>query len=203
MGTVAAHEVRVEARSATVIALEEGDVLEVVDAEGKQVADLVAFSAADPTEWLSVTHTRSALARISLHVGDQLRSNRRRGLFRVIRDDVGVHDMLVAMCDPQRYSQDFGLADHASCRANLAAKFSDRGIEAWQIPDPLNVFQHSPVDSTGHIGSEEPLSVPGSTLALEALADVVVGVSACPQDQNPCNGWRPSAIVLRVISKSV
>lgn len=195
---VGPREIRVQARTAAVIDVEKGAILEVVDVDGKQVADLVAFVAAGFTEWLSVTHTRSALARTFLLVGDELHSNRRRPLFRIARDDVGVHDLLVAMCDTQRYSQDFGLPDHASCRANLAARFADRGIEAWQIADPLNVFQNSPVDATGHIGSEEPMSVPGSSFALEALEHMVVGVSACPQDQNPCNGWRPSPILLRV-----
>jgi len=180
------------------VPLARGSLLEIVDVEGKQVADLVAFVADDLTEWLSATHTRGSLQSLRLGVGGQLVSNRRRPLLKVVRDDVGVDDLLFAMCDKARYSQDYGLAEHANCRDNLTTAYAPWGITAWQIPDPVNVFQNSPVDERGGITSAEPQSRAGDKLTLEVLADLIVGVSACPQDQNPCNGWNPTAILLRL-----
>jgi uncharacterized protein YcgI (DUF1989 family) len=29
--------------------------------------------------------------------------------------------------------------------------------------------------------------------------DAIVSVSACPQDLNPCNGFRPSPLMIRII----
>jgi uncharacterized protein YcgI (DUF1989 family) len=38
---------------------------------------------------------------------------------------------------------------------------------------------------------------------LRALVDgIVAAISACPQDLNPCNGFRPSPILARIIDES-
>ncbi len=192
------QDIRVDARTAVAMPARRGQVLRVVDVAGKQVGDLVAFCQGDFTEWLSATHTRSALSRLSLSVGDELRSNRRRSLFRILSDDVRVHDLLLAMCDAQRYRDDYGLDDHGHCRGNLTSAFAPWGMQDWQIPDPVNLFQNTPIDSGGRLGMEEPRSRAGDAIALEVLVDVVVGVSACPQDQNPCNGWHPSDLLVQL-----
>ena len=81
-----------------------GDLLEVVDVEGQQVADLIAFAERNRTEWLSTTHTRSATMRLDLRVGDILQSNWRNPMLKVLRDDVGHHDVITSMCDERRYT---------------------------------------------------------------------------------------------------
>lgn len=191
-------ELLIPARTAVALTLSEGAQLEIVDVEGRQVADLVAFCRSDVSEWLSPSHSRGGLQSLRLHVDGQLLSNRRRPLLRVALDDVGVHDLLFAMCDDARYRNDYGIEGHPNCRDNLTAALKPWGLASWQIPDPVNVFQNSPVGADGRISSAEPESRAGDRLILEALADLVVGVSACPQDQNPCNGWHPSPILLRV-----
>src|SRR5207245_1195811 len=75
-----------------------GQLVEVVDLEGQQVADFIAFAERDRTEWLSTTHTRSALLRLTVLVGDRLESNWRRPMFEIIRDDVGRNDIITSMC---------------------------------------------------------------------------------------------------------
>ena len=50
-------------------------------------AAVVAFAERDRTEWLSTTHTRSALLRLTAVVGDRLESNWRHPMFEIIRDD--------------------------------------------------------------------------------------------------------------------
>ncbi len=198
MEGVGGQEVRVPAREGRALAVAAGRLVTVVDLEGQQVADLVAFTEGDLTEWLSTTHTRSMLGRMRIAVGDTLASNRRRPMFEVVADDVGVHDLLIAMCDQQRYQLDFGLTDHANCRDNMVAALAPWRVAAWQVPDPLNVFQNSPIAPDLSTQTLEPLSVAGSRLVLRAVRDLVVAVSACPQDRNPCNGWRPTPILLRV-----
>src|SRR6202021_3231018 len=80
-----------------------GQWVEIVDVQGQQVADLVAFAERNRTEWLSTTHTRSALLRLTAVVGDRLDSNWRRPMFEIIRDDVGRNDIITSMCDDRRY----------------------------------------------------------------------------------------------------
>jgi uncharacterized protein len=176
-----------------------GQFVEVVDVEGQQVADFVAFAAQDRREWLSTTHTRSATLRLSLEVGDRLESNWRRPMFAIVRDDVGSHDVITSMCDSRRYVLDYGVEGHRSCRTNLTDAYAPWGIGEWEIPDPFNLFQNAPINADRTFGNEIPPGKPGDKIVLEVLMDSIVGISACPQDLNPCNGFNPSPILARVV----
>lgn len=175
-----------------------GQLLEVVDVEGQQVADFIAFARRNRTEWLSTTHTRSSLLRLSLLVGDRLESNWRNPMFEIIRDDVGHHDVITSMCDARRYRLDYGVAEHRSCRTNFTEALSPWGISEWEMPDPFNFFQNAPVKPDRSFGNELPPGRPGDKLVLRALMDCVAAVSSCPQDLNPCNGYHPSPILIRI-----
>ena len=81
-----------------------GEHLRIVDVEGGQVGDLFAFAAADPGEYLSASHTRTSTSRLFPRVGEQFMTNRRRPILTLVADtSPGVHDMLIAACDPERY----------------------------------------------------------------------------------------------------
>jgi uncharacterized protein YcgI (DUF1989 family) len=43
-----------------------GQLVEIVDVEGQQVADFIAFAERNRTEWLSTTHTRSSILRLTV-----------------------------------------------------------------------------------------------------------------------------------------
>ena len=89
-----------------------GEYVTVIDLEGEQTGDFVAFVADDPEEWLSPVHCREALRSIFVHEGDRLVSNRRRAILEIVHDDVGVHDATIPACDPTRYAVEFGVPGH-------------------------------------------------------------------------------------------
>jgi len=92
-----------------------GEQLRIVDVEGGQVGDLFAFAAADPGEYLSASHTRTSTSRLFPRVGEQFMTNRRRPILTLVADtSPGVHDMLIAACDPERYRM-LGVPGHACC----------------------------------------------------------------------------------------
>ncbi len=182
----------------TAFAIARGQYLEIVDVEGQQVADFVAFAAQDRREWASTSHTRSATLRLSLQLGDVLQSNWRHSMFRIVRDDVGSHDVITQMCDDRRYRLDYGVEGHRSCRTNLTEAYAPWGISEWEIPDPFNLFQNAPIHPDRRFGNEIPPGKAGDGIALEVLMDAIVGISSCPQDLNPCNGFNPSPLMARV-----
>jgi uncharacterized protein YcgI (DUF1989 family) len=53
-----------------------------------------------------------------------------------------------------------------------------------------------PVEKDGALGIVDGISAPGLKLALRAERDVLVLVSNCPQINNPCNGFEPTAVQL-------
>lgn len=48
----------------------------------------------------------------------------------------------------------------------------------------------------------EPVTRPGDYIDLRAEVPLLVAVSACPQEDNPCNAFQPSRIGLRVHQRS-
>jgi uncharacterized protein YcgI (DUF1989 family) len=169
-----------------------GELITVVDLEGEQTGDFVAFAADDPEEWLSPVHCREALRSLFVRQGDVLVSNRRRPIVEIVRDDVGVHDATIPACDPTRYAVEFGVPGHRNCLENLWTAVADRGVDIRRMPEPLNLFQNTPVVGDGRIGLTDPVSRRGQRIVLRALVDQFGSVSSCPQDIIPGNGLRPS-----------
>jgi uncharacterized protein YcgI (DUF1989 family) len=144
-----------------------GDHVIVMDLEGAQIGDFVAFNADDVTEVMDTARTRSSLTptrvevapgqlvdywqtNLYLHVGDEVSSNMRNPMLKVIADTVGVHDLLFAPCDARLYRDVYGYAGfHRNCLDNLAEALAPYGIQAWQIPAPINVFQNTPPQPDG------------------------------------------------------
>ncbi|GAC1445723.1 MAG: urea carboxylase-associated family protein [Chloroflexota bacterium] len=180
--------------------LDGGDRLTVIDLEGQQVADMVAVLDESDAEFLSVSHTRSKLSKLSIATGDTLWTNLRRPIMTVVKDSVGKHDLLWAACDPERYSQDFGVAPHSNCRQNLHEALEGR-IPYESIPDPVNIFMATTISGNGVLEIEEPVSRAGDAITFEAILACTVAVSACPQDMNACNAFKPTSIGLRVDRK--
>jgi uncharacterized protein YcgI (DUF1989 family) len=175
-----------------------GQFLQIVTVNGKQVADFVAFNLDDANEYLSTSHTRSLNNSIMLQEGMKLYSSRRNPLFTVVEDRVGRHDMLFAACDPRRYKDDYGLEQHANCREALTEALSSHGIGFDQIPDPVNWFMNVALKARGELEIRESLAERNDYVLLEVLADTLIAVSACPQDQNATNSHNPTDILVRV-----
>lgn len=191
-------EIEVPAREARAIEVKQGQVLQVVDLEGQQVGDLMAYRAEDSGEYLSPAHTLSCLVKLMPAVGDDLFSNLRTPLMRITRDDVGTHDMIVPCCDPQRYARDYDQPDHPSCLGSLEKALADFGSD-FRAPgeSAWNVFMNNKHED-GRIVTHEPEHRAGAAIDLDVLEDLVVVLSACPQDLSPCNAYNPTSMAMRL-----
>jgi len=195
-------EVLIEGGFAGRIDLRRGDLLEIENVDGNQVCDFFAFKADGVKEFLSPSHMRSVMRRTYLKEGDLLYSVLRNPMFRLVRDEVGIHDFCVPACDPMRYSMDFNVKDHRSCRCNLFDITRDLDIPYEYLPDPVNFFQETSVNSKGLITGGISPALPGQKVVLEALMDVVAVGSACPQDLAPTNNFNPTRIRFRKTSSA-
>jgi uncharacterized protein len=185
----------VKTRTGIAFSVPGGGWFRVVDVEGKQVSDLVAFLTTDATERLSPGNTRKLNAALKISRGGILYSTRCRPLLRITEDTVGEHDLLFSSCSPYDYRLRFGLTTpHPSCLGILADLLAPHGIPEAMIPDPFNIFQRSAIDAAGRLETLEPLSKPGDFIEFEAMEDCLIALTACPQDQNACNGWIPTDI---------
>ena len=174
-----------------------GQRMRVVTAEGGQVVDTWALALPDLDERMSMEHTRARLLAVSPRAGDDLLSDRRRPILRLVEDtSPGVHDTLIAACDQERYTQLGHAGPHRNCADNFSAALTELGYVPPPVPAPLNMFMNIPVAGDGTLSFEPSPARPGDAVTLEAVRDVVVVLSACPQDLVPINGaaMRPTDI---------
>lgn len=184
---------RIPPRSGVAFRLDRGQTLTVIDPEGEQVADLLAFNAHDTDEVISSGRTLDYASRIYLTAGDPLYSNRSRVLLRIIEDTVGRHDFLLTPCSADTFRIIYGdAAPHRGCFGNLAAALAPYGIGADRIPVAFNVFMNVTVDAgTGALKVLAPLSGAGDRVVFRAEEDLVIGLTACSALQSNNFAFKP------------
>jgi uncharacterized protein len=168
-------------QSGAAFLLQRGQRLTVIDPEGQQVSDLVAFNADDTAEWLSSGRTLDYASKFLLTTGDTLYSNRSSAMLVIEADDVGRHDFLLAPCSKEMFARLYGHTEpHRGCFGNLAEALEPYGIVPDAIPTAFNVFMNVQVDGTsGALSVEPPLSKAGDTTTFVAQMDLVIGLTAC------------------------
>lgn len=192
----------VPARHGKALRLAAGQTLQVVSADGTQVADFWAFNAADLGEVLSMEHTRSVTSRISPRAGDVLVSNHRRPMFCFTEDtSPGLHDTQLCACNRYLYEQ-LGCRDyHRNCEDNLHEGLAEIGLSSPFTPAPFNLFMNVPVLADRTIERREPETKPGDYVRLRAEMDLIAVISACPQDITTINGGRVPRAMHYVIER--
>lgn len=184
-------------------------------------------AAASIPEYMSMAHNRQSLKKLCPEVGDTLLSQKRYPMVKFIEDtSPGIHDTLVAACDRWRYAElgvegyhrsctdnfwealdAFGTSPHSTLSAEEQRAFSEmhKGL-GGRMPDPLNVFMNVPIAEEGKdarraVRFEKPATKAGEYVIFEAVRDVVVVMSACPQDILATNGEGPEDAHFEILSE--
>ncbi|MES2699404.1 MAG: urea carboxylase-associated family protein [Pseudomonadota bacterium] len=180
-------------RSGAAILLQQGQVLEVIDVEGSQVADLLAFNAADVREVISNGRTFDYEETLKLTTGNRLWSNRSNPMLTIVRDDVGCHDFLLTPCSEATFRHFYPHQPvHRGCFGNLAEALAPYGVEPDMIPCAFNVFMNVPFDgTTGKLRVDPPTSAAGNVLHLAAQMDLVIGLTACSAYASNGGSFKP------------
>lgn len=179
-------------RSGTAFTLKAGEILRVVDPEGGQVSDLLAYMADDVRETLSNGRTFDYEESIRLTTGNRLWSNRSNAMLEIIEDRVGVHDFLLTPCSHATFRHFYpDKPEHRGCFGNLAEALAPFGIAEDALPVAFNIFMNVPVASTGRLRVDPPRTSAGDYIRLRALADLVVGLTACAAYDSCGGSFKP------------
>ncbi|CAN5140234.1 urea carboxylase-associated family protein [soil metagenome] len=178
--TTAGWRVRLDPQTGLALRLSAGQTLRVSSPTGGQVADLTAFAADNPGEWLSSGRTIDYGGTIYVSTGAVLYSNRSTPMLTITADTAGRHDFLISPCSSEMFERLYGATGHPSCFENLATHLRPFGIAPDQIPTTLNLFMVVTADPvTGRTTIAPPSSQPGDRVDLRAEIDLIVGVTAC------------------------
>jgi urea carboxylase-associated protein 1 len=170
--------------------IERGEVLRVVDVEGKQVGDLIAFNRADLGEKFWISNTIRLNGTVFVTTGHVLYSELSNPMFTIVADTCGRHDLLAGSCNAEIDKVRYGVEDHYGCVENFLAALAPYGVQRRDIPMSLNLFMNCPIEASGAWQIAPPASKAGDYIDLRAEMDCLVALSNCPQDLNPCNDGR-------------
>jgi len=174
--------------------LERGQRLRVIDPEGEQVSDLMAFARDDRREWLSSGRSLDYANTIYLTTGHVLYSNRSRPMFTILADEVGRHDFLLTPCSIETFRIIYDhQGDHPSCFGNLAKNLAPFGIEPDTIPTTFNIFMNVDVLPSGELKIGPPRSRAGESITFRAEMDLIVGLTACSAEMSNNYSFKPIA----------
>jgi urea carboxylase-associated protein 1 len=167
--------------------LRRGQTLRITDLEGQQVADMIAFVLPDLSDRLWPSTTIRLNGTVYFTTGHVLYSELSRPLFTIVEDTCGRHDMLAGSCNAEIDKVRYGVDEHRGCVENFVEAIAAWGLSRADVPMSFNVFMNCPVQPDGSWSIAEPASRAGDYITFRAEADVLVAISNCPQDLNPCN----------------
>lgn len=117
-----------------------GQSVRVINTHGQQVVDAWPVSTANSAEFMSMEPSRAAVRKATPVVGESYQTNCRRSILTVTAGtSPGVHDTLVASCDPKRCHGLGYIGHHDNCTENLHAAL---GVCGPVTPCPENLFMN-------------------------------------------------------------
>ncbi|MBS7671634.1 DUF1989 domain-containing protein [Croceicoccus gelatinilyticus] len=183
---------RIPPRSGMAFEMCKGQTLTVIDPEGVQVSDLLAFALDDVREVISNGRTFDYEETLRLTTGNTLWSNRSNRLLKIVHDTVGCHDFLLTPCSEATFRHFYpDQPVHRGCFGNLAEALAPWGIEEDDIPVAFNCFMNVPVGPDGAISVEPPPSKAGSSISLQAETDLLIGLTACSAYASNGGSFKP------------
>jgi aminomethyltransferase len=199
----ALHEYRVSAGTARTLRVAAGQYVQVIDVEGRQCSDLLAFDAAalDRGETLALDPavTRTLMGRDTPQPGLHAKyyDSGMQPMLEVVQDTVGRHDSFALACT-RKYYDDAGYPGHDSCSENFNAVLAPHGIASRPGWTAVNFFFNTRIEPCGTLVFDEPWSRAGDYVLLRASRDLLLAVSSCADDIDAANGWQPTDILVRV-----
>jgi len=198
-------DIRIDNSTAQSYEVKAGQFIQIIDVEGRQCSDFLAFDArrlADGVERgldATATHHFTHQANPQPGLRGKFYNQDLEPLVEVIRDTVGRHDTFSLACNA-KYYEDFGYPGHVNCTDNFNGQLSRYGIEPRKGWPALNFFYNTMFDEHHQLVYDEPWSRPGDYVLLQAKKDLVCASSACPDDIDASNAWVPTDIHMRVYS---
>jgi len=92
---------------------------------------------------------------------------------------------------------------HRTCQQNLEEALAPFGVEPDLVPDVFNIWMNNDDEATvreQHMVFLPPIADVGDYIELRAELNVLVGISACPNDQDGVNDGRPKPLGIKILA---
>jgi uncharacterized protein YcgI (DUF1989 family) len=198
MGEKPLEVIEICAASAKSFQVQRGQLLRIIDIEGKQVGDFICFNLHTLSDKFSAGRTRRNNGKLRVTKGDHLFSNLCNVMFTIEEDTCGVHDLLCPSCCRWVFENIYKVAPKTGCFEHLALSLRPYGIGEQDIPDPFNIFMRTHVVASNRLEIEEPSSKAGDYIDLRAEMDCLVAISSCAVDCGPVNAFKLKPLLVKI-----
>jgi urea carboxylase-associated protein 1 len=180
-----------------------GQTLRILDLEGNQAADTLFYNAKDPSERYSAMDTIREQGNVYLTTGTKLLSNDGNVMLEITADTCGRHDTLGGACATESNTVRYAIEKKCmhACRDSWLLAVAENpqfGLSKRDITHNINFFMNVPVSQDGGLSFADGISGAGKYVEMKAAMDVIVLLSNCPQLNNPCNAYNPTAVEMLV-----
>lgn len=177
-----------------------GQYLRIEDIEGQQAIDLLCYRLDNLAEKFWAAHTAKLNGTIYIKTGHVLYSDLCNPMMTIVEDTVEVNDVICGSCsaalDNVRYGPEKAVP---GCMDNFEAAIKPWGLERDDVAMCFNIFLNYPVGDAGRVAMDQQApSSAGDYQLLRAEMDLLIAISNCPQENNPCTGFNPTPIRVTV-----
>jgi uncharacterized protein YcgI (DUF1989 family) len=195
----------------------QGHTLRIEEIEGKQVVD-ATFQNADNLR--ETFHAGQSMALNMLGGTGNLKQVRylysrppyENVLMEVTDDPVGVNfawmggrctRMIYEFRNARGIGRRVDVEGHRTCQQNLEEALAPFGVEPDLVPDVFNIWLNNDDEATvreQHMVFLPPVADTGDYIGLRAEMNVLVGISACPNDQDGVNDGSPKPLGIKILA---
>lgn len=168
--------------SAEVFNVKAGQLVQIIDMAGAQVAAMVVWGGEDGSERLSTPVTITANASIVLSKGDKIFGNRKTELMELVDDTVGRHDLLTGTVPTPESTSKVQTVVPSNQEALRAAAVDTPDDD---VSNPVNFFKHVIIKAKGELEGKESFSERNDTVVLVALTDCTVLIGNQYHERRP------------------
>jgi uncharacterized protein YcgI (DUF1989 family) len=178
--------------------IKEGQIIRVIDLEGKQCFDCIIWDANDFDNVLNCCWT------VFLNMkwdkwrpGDGIYSKHCDRLATIGEDTTdGTHAVVGAFCSEPYWRKRLRIPGCPNCADNFVAAMRPYGFSAEEFDwgSCISFFMPVIFNPDGSMSRYEVKNKPGDYIDLMAEMDIIVAISNCPGERSPANAYNPTPL---------
>ena len=179
--------------------LKKGEMMRIIDLNGKQAVDFLCWNADDHDDRYAAADTMKINETgIFLGKGTTLYSVGLTPLLTIVEDSCGFHDTIGGCCSAELNKYRYDVDNQSGCRENFLREMAKFGLGKRDMAANVNFFMYVPVGKDGEMDMGPSISKPGDFVDLRAETDVLTIISNCPQINNPVNDYNPTPVQVTI-----
>jgi len=172
-----------------------GRAIRIAEVEGQQVADIMLYDASNLRNCSSMSNSILIAKTTRLTVGDSIYAKFGEKLATIVADTVGDIVTSGGFCNPEVNELRYGVEGTHTCRMNFVASMARFNLTPADIEEGcFSIFMNLAQQADGSSEIQAPRSRPGDYFDIRAESSIIVAVSNCPSERNPCNAWNPTPL---------